>query len=175
MADPTAAQRWTTFLGKMRARLQEILTEADAGFDELIATEAIDPAPISSAYNEVRGRLFALRDKIEPAWAKLAGELEGQHALEDQGRKLGDDILRAADALDDQVKAKHLARLEELAKEELAARSLKCTRCGAQLPDPPVLHRVENVTCTHCQAVNTVRPGPAMAMAHALRPRPKKG
>jgi hypothetical protein len=170
-----APQRWRSFLDKVRARLKEVLAEADAGLDELIATEVIDPGPVAAATNEVKGRLFGLRDKIGPAWTKLEAELGDAHAhLEDLGRTLEREILDAADAFDDVVRKKQLARLEVLAREELAARDLKCTRCGAQLPEPAVQHRTENVTCTHCQAVNTVRPGPAMAMAAALRPRPKK-
>ncbi|MFT3712303.1 MAG: hypothetical protein QM817_32050 [Archangium sp.] len=170
-----AVERWQGFLDKVRARFKEVLTEADAGLDELIATEVIDPGPVAAATNEVKGRLFGLRDKIGPAWTKLEAEIgEAQRDLEDLGRELETEILKAADEFDDIVRKKQLARLEELAKEELAARVLKCTRCGAQLPEPAVLHRTENVTCTHCQAVNTVRPGPATAMAAALRPRPKK-
>ena len=170
-----AVQRWKTFLEKVRTRFGEVMAEADAGLDELIATEVIDPGPVAAATNEVKGRLFGLRDKIEPAWKKLEAEIgEAQRDLEDLGRELETEILRAADEFDEAVRKKQLARLEELAKEELAARDLKCTRCGAKLPEPVVQHRTENVTCTHCQAVNTVRPGPAMAMAAALRPRPKK-
>ena len=47
---------------------------------------------------------------------------------------------------------------------ELQERKLVCSRCAAPLPEPTVKHRVENVTCTHCHALNTVRPGLAMAM-----------
>lgn len=167
-----AAARWKAFLDKVRARLHEVLAEADAGLDELIAIEVIDPGPVAAASNEVRARLFGLRDKISPAWAKLEAELgDAQRDLEDLGRALESEILEAADRFDDVVRTKQLARLEGLAKEELAARELKCTRCGARLPEPAVQHRTENVTCTHCQAVNTVRPGPATAMAAALRPR----
>jgi len=61
------------------------------------------------------------------------------------------------------------ATLAVLAAEERRTRRLSCTRCGAALPEPEVQHRTVNVDCTHCQAVNTVRPGPASAMVAALK------
>lgn len=167
-----AAQRWDTFLGKVRARLQEILTEAHAGLDELIAIEVIDPGPVAAAENEVKARLFALRDKIDPAWRKLEGELGDAHAhLEDHGRRLESDILQAIEAFELRTREKVRARLGELSAQELKQRKLACSKCGAPLPEPAVQHRVENVTCPHCAALNTVRPGMATAMFHALKPR----
>jgi hypothetical protein len=157
-----APQRWSIFLGKVRARLQEILAEADAGLDEIIATEVIDPGPVSAAQNEVKGRLFGLREKIGPAWTKLEAELPGE--LEDQGRALESEILAAIEVFEEETQKKYRARLTELAQAELKDRKLACSKCGASLPEPAVKHRVENVTCAHCQAINTVRPGLAMAM-----------
>lgn len=164
-----AAQRWETFLGKVRARLSEVLEESDAGLDEIIATEVIDPGPMSAAQNEVKARLFALEDKIDPAWKKLEAELASE--LEDKGRALSSEILQAAEDFEARTMKKYRARLFELAQAEVKERKLTCSKCGAPLPEPEVKHRVENVTCTHCQSINTVRPGLAMAM---LGP-PKKG
>lgn len=157
-----AVQRWAAFLGKVRTRLAEILEEANAGLEEIIATEVIDPGPLSAAQNEVKARLFGLREKIGPAWTKLESELPGE--LEDQGRALEREIMNAIDVLEAQTQQKYRARLTELAHAEWAERKLTCSKCGAPLPEPSVKHRVENVTCTHCHAINTVRPGLAMAM-----------
>jgi hypothetical protein len=159
-----AAARWKTFLDKVRTRLAEILEEADAGLTDIIATEVIDPGPMSAAQNEVKGRLFALREKIGPAWKKLEAELAGHEHLEDRGRELESEILRAIEVFEAQTTKKYRARLTELAQAELKERKLACSKCAAPLPEPAVKHRVENVTCTHCHAVNTVRPGLAMAM-----------
>jgi hypothetical protein len=160
-----AKARWDAFLGKVRARLAEILEEADAGFDEIVSVEVIDPGPITSAQNEVRARLHALTDKIDASFSKLEGEL-GDHAdaAQDEGRALSDEILEAAEAIEASSQKKWVKRLRELAAQERAARKLNCSRCGATLPEPEIQHRVVNVTCSHCEAVNTVRPGAAMAM-----------
>lgn len=157
-----AAARWATFLGKVRTRLGEILEEANAGLDELISIEVIDPGPVAAAQNEVKARLFALREKIGPAWAKLEAELPGE--LENQGRALETEIMNALEVFETQTQTKYRARLSELAHAELKERKLSCSKCAAPLPEPAVKHRVENVTCTHCHAINTVRPGLAMAM-----------
>lgn len=157
-----SAARWTAFLAKVRVRLGEILEEATAGLEDIIATEVIDPGPVSAAQNEVKGRLFALREKISPAWTRLEAELPGE--LEEQGRALEDEIMRAVEVFEAQTQKKYRARLSELAEAELKERKLTCSKCGAPLPEPAVKHRVENVTCAHCQAINTVRPGLAMAM-----------
>jgi hypothetical protein len=170
----SGAERWATFLGKVRTRLQEILEEADAGLDEIIATEVLDPGPYSSAVNEVKARLFALEDKIDPAWKKLEAETRLDSDLEDQGRALGSEILQAAEDFDERTQKKYRARLWELAQEELKTRKLNCSKCAAPLPEPEVKHRVENVTCPHCQAVNTVRPSLAMAMLGAPSSSQKK-
>jgi hypothetical protein len=167
-----AGQRWATFLGKVRARLGEILDEAHAGLDELVQTEVIDPGPVSSAEQEVKARLFALRDKIEPAFAKLAAELGDEaDAAEAQGRALGSEVLRAVEALEVRTRKQVLARLKVLADEERQTRRLQCTKCHGPLSEPAVQHRTDNVTCAHCGAVNTVRPGMATAMLHALAPK----
>lgn len=162
--DNTGRQRWAAFLGKVRTRLKEILEEADAGLDDIIATEVIDPGPVSAATNEVKARLFGLEDKIDPAWKKLEAESSLDSDLEEQGRELSSEILQAAEDFEERTQKKYRARLWELAQAELKDRKLTCSKCGAPLPEPEVKHRVENVTCTHCQAINTVRPGLAMAM-----------
>lgn len=167
-----AVQRWEQFLAKVHARLGEIVAEAHAGLDELVATEVIDPGPVAAAENEVKARLFNLREKIGPAWTKLEPELgEGHAHLEAKGRALEDEILREVEVLERRTRASVIARLKELAAEERRSRKLQCSKCGAPLPEPAVQHRVENVSCTHCGALNTVRPGLATATLFALSPK----
>lgn len=166
-------QRWTTFLGKVEARLAEVEAEAKAGLAELIATEVLDPAPLANALTEVQARLRALAKKVDTAWDDtIAPECEAHDdgpgrrqvaTLEAAGRALVLRIEELGEALEAGARLQAAERLKALAEAELAARKLTCAKCGAPLPEPPVLHRVENVTCTHCRAVNTVRPGMAMA------------
>ncbi|MEW5742900.1 MAG: hypothetical protein AB1938_28550 [Myxococcota bacterium] len=170
------AQRWKTFLGKVETRLGEVEREAKEGLAELIATEVIDPAPLSGALQEVKARLRALTKKVDQAWDDtISPELDALDdvpsrevdALQRQGDALRRRISELDDALEAWARTQAAERLKALAEEELAQRNLTCSRCGAPLPEPPSLHRPENVTCPHCQALNTVRPGLAMAMYFA--------
>jgi hypothetical protein len=70
-----ASERWSAFLAKVKARVDEILAEADPGFDELIATEVLDPVPLSSALSEFHARMLALEKKIDDSWEKIDAEL----------------------------------------------------------------------------------------------------
>lgn len=165
-----AAERWHTFLSKVRTRLQEVVTEADAGLDELVATEVLDSGPVSAALNEVKARLWALREKIEVSWRTLSSDMvEAEHELEEQGRSLAQQILTEVEALETRTRQKVRTRLKELSSQERATRVLQCSGCRGPLPEPKVVHRVENVTCAHCGAVNTIRPGMATALLAVLR------
>ncbi len=174
--------RWKTFLGKVEARLGEILAEAGPGLDELNATEVLDPVPLASALTEVKARLQALSRKVDDSWSTIDAELD---QLEDAGSRR-DAMIRAGDVLRERIEAETEAL--ELGKAADAARALyalaeaeldkpgggrKCSSCGAPLA-PTAFDRPSNVPCTHCKAVNTVRPGLATAMffqgggSHAL-------
>ncbi|GMU58713.1 MAG: hypothetical protein AMXMBFR34_04760 [Myxococcaceae bacterium] len=169
-------QRWKAFLGKVEARLAEIEAEAKEGLTDIIATEVIDPAPLSGALQELKARFRALTKKVDQAWDDTISveldKLEDVPSREVDGlQRQGDALRRRITQLDEALEAwaqrEAATRLRALAEEELAQRHLTCAKCGAPLPEPPSLHRPENVTCTHCQALNTVRPGLAMAMYFA--------
>lgn len=166
-------QRWTAFLQKVEARLGEVEAEASAGLSELVATEVLDGSPLANALSELQARLRGLTKKVEAAWADTiepeCGDLD--EARVDALRRKGEALTRRIDAtferLEAQARVEAAARLKHLAERERAARNLACSHCSAPLPEPKALHRPENVTCPHCQAVNTVRPGLAMALYYA--------
>jgi hypothetical protein len=166
-------QRWTVFLQKVEARLGEVEAEAREGLADIIAIEVVDPAPLSGALQEVHARLRALVKKVDAAWTDtIEPECEEHDASRvEKLRRLGEALNRRIEALGAALEAdarvQAADRLKALAEEERAARKLVCAKCGAPLPEPAVLHRAENVTCAHCRAVNTVRPGLAMAMYFA--------
>lgn len=172
------AQRWTTFLGKVQARLAEVEAEAREGLAELIATEVLDGSPLNNALNELKARLRALQKKVETAWDDTIAPEAEPHEDEAAGRKRVEQLRRKGEALSRRIEQAGEAleawaqreaaqRLAALAEAERASRTLACERCGAPLPEPEVLHRAENVSCPHCHAVNTVRPGLAMALYFA--------
>lgn len=159
------SDRWAAFLGKVRTRVDEILAEAGPGFDELLSTEVLDPAPLSAALSEFHARLLALEKKIDDSWEKIDAELEGgpeRDALQAEGRKLRREIARRSKVMQVEKQAKAAHHLWALAEAEMAKvkASSKCSQCGAPIT-PTVFHQPSNVTCTHCKAVSVLRPGMA--------------
>ena len=173
--------RWEAFAGKVTGRLEEILAEAGSGFDEIIATEALDPAPLSGALTEFEARLRALVKKVDESFEKLDQETDNLMDAADGPDvalvgKLRDGLIRKRSALADAIegrgqalsvkKAADAARaLSALAQAEMekAGGGRKCSSCGGPIK-PAVLTEPSNVTCAHCKAVNTVHPGAAPAL-----------
>jgi len=158
-------ERWDTFLGKLSARVDEVLAEADAGFDQLIAINVTDPAPLSGAVSAFEARMHGLERKIEDAWDKLDEQLRSGSAL-----RVRDELRAKADALHHRVelartemsvrkRAKAARALAELAREEMQ-RPVSCSHCGGPLT-PEVRHVASNVNCPACDAVNAIQPGTA--------------
>ncbi len=157
--------RWTAFLEKVTQRADEILAEADPGFDELIATEVLDPVPLSSALTEFHSRMLGLEKKIDDSWEKIDADLDEPRArdeLYELGRKARKAIARKSKVLQVQKQAKAAHAIWELAKAEMAKvkSSSRCSQCGAPIV-PEVFHQASNVTCAHCKAVSVLRPGMA--------------
>lgn len=163
-----AATRWKTFLDKVEARIGELETEARAGLEGLVQTEVLDPAPLSAALTELKARFHGLTKKVDDAWEKTiepmledAPESEWD-ALWREGDRVRRSTDRAFTRLEREALAHHARALHEKVKEE-AEHAVACTSCGAPL-SKRIRPRTVNVTCTHCQAVTTVRPGLATAM-----------
>ena len=149
----------------MKARVDESLADADTGFDELIATEVLDPVPLSSALTEFHARMLALEKKIDDSWEKIdaeLGEADDRDALYEQGRRLRKEIARRSKVIQVQKQAKAAHAVWKLAEAEVekVKRTSKCSQCGAPIV-PAVFHEASNVTCTHCKAVSVLRPGMA--------------
>ncbi|HEY3452872.1 MAG TPA: hypothetical protein VGK67_41400 [Myxococcales bacterium] len=173
--------RWEAFAPKVQARVDEILAEADPGFDELIATEALDPAPLSSALSEFDARMRGLSKKVDDAWEKIDPDLDGamdeaEGAQVQRVAKLRDELLRKKMALAGGIErsaremsvrksAEGARALLNLARAEMekAGGGKKCSACGAPIK-PESLTEPSTVSCSHCKAVNDVHPGPATAL-----------
>lgn len=173
--------RWDAFAPKVQARVDEILAEADPGLDEIIATEALDPAPLSSALSEFDARMRGLIKKVDDAWEKIDPDLDAVMDEADGPQvqkvaKLRDDLLRKKLALAHGIEA--ASREMAVRKSAEGARALlnvargemakagggsKCSACGAPIR-PTSLTEPSTTTCTHCKAVNEVHPGPATAL-----------
>ncbi len=157
--------RWQSFLGKVRGRLEAILAEADAGFDQLIAMNVSDPAPLAGAVSAFDARLRGLATKVEEAWEQLdeqltsSSQLKRRDELHRQGRQLEREIMVRGEELSIRKRAAAARGQWQLAEQEMA-QPQRCVNCGGDL----VLaqrHATQNATCGSCGAVNTVRAGQA--------------
>lgn len=171
--------RWRTFFDKVQARFQEVLTEADAGYDEVMHIEIVDPAVLSGATSAVQARVRGLQDKVRDAWSKIEEEMSQviqdtedssecekmypiRSAEQERGLQLIDTMERQAEALRIHKEAKAARLLKEVADREMQAPKT-CNHCSAPL-SVPTPHKTTSVTCSHCQAVNSVHPGIATGL-----------
>ena len=168
------AQRWSTFLDKVRARIKEIEGEASAAYADVIASDAIDGTGLSGVSSALKARLLQLAAKVDDSWSTISNEADkidvddGRAGGYFQGAQL---VLKAQFARwlereteriivtgeADAGRALHALALQEVGQQ------VPCTQCGAPL-DRPMWHQAVNVTCQSCKAVATLTPGTASAM-----------
>lgn len=171
--------RWQGFADKVKARFQEVLAEADAGYDEVMNIEVVDPAVLSGATSAFQARVRGLQDKVRDAWQKIESELDQviqdtedsdecakmypvRDIERDRQLQLIDALEMESAALRIHKEAKASRLLKEVADREMQA-PRTCHQCSAPL-SVPTPHKVTQVVCTHCQAVNSVHPGMATAL-----------
>ncbi len=168
------AQRWSTFLDKVRARVKEIEGEATAAYADVIASDAVDGTALSGVSSALKARLLALAAKVDDSWSTIDAEIDKIDL--DDGRATGwfrgaqlalkaqfarwleretERIIVKGEA--DAGRALHAVALQEVGQQ------VPCGHCGVPL-DRPLWHQTVNVTCPHCKAVVTLTPGTASAM-----------
>jgi hypothetical protein len=166
-------QRWSTFLDKVRSRVQEIDAEAKAGYAEVISHDAVDGTGMTGVSSALKARLLQLAQKVDDQWSKIDNELD---SVDVEGRTGGyfrgqmvamtgafkrwleretERMIMQGEA--DWARALHAAALEEIRI------PVACQHCGAGL-QKPLWHQSINVTCGACRAVSVVTPGTAAAM-----------
>lgn len=169
--------KWPGFVDKLRARVDEVLAEADAGLDALIAAYATDAGPMGAAFGALQARFHGLRQRLDEAATKIEEMLWEILFRDDVGGRDSDIVSGLHDwicgqrreldlALDMRYEALLAAkqaqlarRLYELACAEVGAAS-RCSRCGGGL-EVRVAWQASNETCAHCGAINSVAPGAA--------------
>lgn len=172
-------QRWETFIEKLNTRYSEVLAEANAGFDEIIQLNAIEPAALGGAFGAFEGRVHGLRDKIGQAWDKIEQELDNVlddldepedrepiYPIRDRERSRARTLERQ---IEDQAavlqihKAADAARALGEAAQKETKKTITCSHCKAELA-VPTPYKAISITCAHCQSVNSYSPGTLMAM-----------
>lgn len=173
-------QKWNGFVGKVSARLDEIVAEADAGLDELIAQHATDHGPLGAAFSAVQARFVALRPKVDDAYDKTTESIDAVvdaadpgadeqrwvwdvvATIEKQRTELGERIDMTYEELQMRKNADWARRLGEIARSEIA-QGVSCSQCGRPFR-PEIYWRSSQAKCASCGAVNDVHPGMAAGL-----------
>lgn len=153
--------RWDAFLGKLRGRADDVLTEARNGSRALLDQTDDDLQPLSNAWDAIRARLLDLGQKIDEIWrAEVDPKLEGlPEAAVDHEREKGRAL---RNALDIDHERHRVAAFGEAARRLLAraaepAPLVACPRCGFRFA-PAVGRHAVDVPCGSCRAVVTCQP-----------------
>lgn len=182
--------KWTGFLGKVDARVKDVLAEANEGLDMLIAQHATDHGPMGAAFSALQARFHGLGQKVSDSWDKIDEEIDEITELDDLSEQEYELIYGARDQMRDaydrmvdalelhhsevemQKNADWARRLRAIAEEELKV-ELSCARCGAPYLTQDAAGASQQ-KCPSCGAVNEVMPGMAAGLfyrgigAHAL-------
>jgi hypothetical protein len=169
--------RWDGFLGKLRARAGDVLSEARAGSTALLDQTDDDLQPLSNAWDAIRARMLDLGQKIDEVWtSEVDPKLEAagvREAALDHEREKGA-ALRGA--LDVEYERHRVAAFGDAARRLLARAAepvpdVACPRCGFRFR-PEVGRYAVDVPCGHCRAVITCQPSRwiwvAESAAHCL-------
>ena len=170
--------RWNAFVPKIRARVDEVVAEADQGIDALIAQHATDFGPMGTAFGTIDARFRGLEQKArdagdqveEAVWEVIFRDGLSPHDHTALNR-FHTDVTREIRALPEQIemtchqlkidKAAAWARkLYELANADMQ-KPINCTQCSAQMK-VQTFWQASNETCPHCNGVNALTPSAAI-------------
>jgi hypothetical protein len=170
------AQRWATFLDKVRARVVEIANEADAAYTEVISVDVVDGIAMGNVSRAIKARLLALRQKIDESWSKIDSEIDNVNGVETKvvarfrseqcaiGRRFGRELEGSTEEIIVPGEASAARALAQLADKERAV-AITCPHCGAPVARPPgPFYQTVNTTCGSCRAVVSATPGSASMM-----------
>lgn len=170
-------ERWQKFARKVTARSAEVKAEAEAGLDEIIGMNPLDPNPISSAFSSVEARFRGLStkadqavEKLEEEWDEAADDLDLKEKERERVSRLWSQLLREKDRLcmkleqdGHQVEATKgsdwARKLYDLAQQEMA-KPVNCPSCGAPL-EARARYATASEKCPHCGSVNEIAVGMA--------------
>jgi hypothetical protein len=173
------AQRWATFLDKVRGRIREIFMEADGAYREVYAVDVIDGTAMTGVSTALKARLQQLSAKIDDSWStidqeidRVGDELDGDVVARFSAvqRRLGEALAREIEHQTEDFIVRHEADRERAVAARAAEEAklpLPCSRCGGPLTRP-IHHQPVNVTCAHCGAVTIATPGSASAQYGAI-------
>lgn len=163
------SSRWEGFEGKVRQRIEEVITEADASYERIIRDELSDPTPLSGVSTALKARLLGIHQKIQEAFSKLDAEMDQlSDASSEEVVQTRDHLLKGCELLFQEIErytevmivqkeAQAGRSLQEKSRAEIE-RTCRC-ECGAALW-PSLYTGPSHSLCARCGVVSLVQPGP---------------
>lgn len=172
--------RWQGFQQKFVGRVEAILTEANAGLDQLIAQYTTDPGPLGAAFATLQSRFHSLGTKLDEAWETLDSEIDEVTDADDisdtdtqiieqlwhqwsaQHANLQFDLEDKYGTFETRKQADWARGLYSLARTEID-RGAICNTCGGPL-EVKTYWQASNIDCPHCSSVSGYQPGNAAGL-----------
>lgn len=154
--------KWNTFLTKIKVRFKESLNHAeDACVSQLIESD-YDYETTMRTWQGIKAQIRQLSDKIDTVWdEKVEPEMEaiGDFASDEynKGSDLNDKLEEDLTAFERQLEGK-LSQLFYDHAIKIADKIHNCTQCQAEIQIRSDLFRAQYITCSYCNAVNTIQP-----------------
>ncbi|KXK02378.1 MAG: hypothetical protein OZ913_05130 [Ignavibacteriaceae bacterium] len=166
MSSGQLTQRWDTFLGKLKDRFNDILTQTDSPLDEIISGLQFDTVPIHNVLNGLKYQTVEqLSQKGEEGWSKMQAELIKSIQVFSQGAEyskltrfigwMNDEFMR----FEVKTYAKAARKVLENVKSHIDEKKIhRCTQCAGELNINVYSFNAINIKCESCGSVNTYQP-----------------
>ncbi len=159
-------ERWDTFLSKIKARCDEMITQANQGTDMFVPQLLFDNNAIGNAWTGIRNQIYELTEKISEAWLKMdrlfddAGSSRAETELQREKKEKMSAYIQWEYEKNRIIAIAKAARqiLSNVKKHVNENKLHNCTQCGFPLDIPIYSFRAKNVKCGSCGSVNTFKP-----------------
>lgn len=154
--------RWDAFLKKMEVRFNESLVYAEDACIEQLKTTDYEYETVMRAWQGMKAQIRELITKIDDTWTqKVAPEMEreGDFWSNEMGKgsNLGDRLEDELSSFERALEGKLSLSFYEHAV-LLAEKKHQCTQCNGTIAIRKDVFRSQYISCTYCQAVNTIEP-----------------
>lgn len=155
-------QRWDAFLTKITARFYESLQHAEEACLEQMVETDYDYDTVFRSWQGMKAQIHELIQKIDTVWhGKVRPEMQALgNFYNEEGYKASDTNDRLIDELfkfERQLEGKLSQQFYDHAI-QIASKKEACSQCDAILEIKKDIFRAQYITCTYCNAVNTVEP-----------------
>jgi rubrerythrin len=166
--------RWDALLGKIQARFDETLQQAETGIDQFIDQLQYDTIALINVFTGLKNQaVFQLQKKAEEGWEKMdqlmdeLDDLSSEERLRENKKmdNLNFQLEREFHVYETKQKAKAANKILQKIKAHIDENKIhNCTQCGYLLDVQVFSFMAKNVKCKSCGSVNTYEPDDRIRM-----------